>query len=159
MCRQFFFFPRFEYLKHDAPCEWKFHAQFSRLFESGMPSNGLCALLLLSPSLFVCANSKFIYTFPLTNFPHMSFLRSLHFAYFLPYFCCTLLVHFYLFMMVLLRRLFWLIIKSVIELCDMNNLLLFSRAGIFSRSRLHSLLHRVHFCSFLTLPTKKKRPE
>lgn len=76
---------------------------------------------------FVCANNKFIYTFPTTISIHMSSLllpspRSS---------VCTSAAHFYLLMMVL--RLLFGLSNLVIELCDMNNLLLFYRAE-FHRS-------------------------
>jgi hypothetical protein len=66
------------------------------------------------PDFFLVVQTTNLFTLFAQQFPsHDALLR---------------LVHFYLLMMVLrLRTAIWLI-KSVIELCDMNNLLLFSRA-------------------------------
>lgn len=72
--------------------------------------------------VFVCKQQIYLPKFSLQQFP--SCVASLNFSLLRP------VVHFYLFMMVLLRLLFGFA-KSVIELCDMNNLLLFSRAGNF----------------------------
>lgn len=79
---------------------WKFYAQFSRERWNHYMSFFLSPLL--SPSLLslVCANKKFIYTFPTTNSIHMSI-----FFFFTSHSACSLVVHFYLLVMVLFRLL------------------------------------------------------
>lgn len=82
----------------------------------------MCLLADCPEEVFVCKQQIYLLKFSLQQFP--SCVASLNFSLPRP------IVHFYLFMMVLLRLVFGFA-KSVIELCDMNNLLLFSRAENF----------------------------